>query len=597
MSVNNDREVVSATSRQNVHLGFHLQKWHATLVKKAPAICALLLGLLAFAAWDGGHVLSPVHIGWVMSGLDTPTHYLGWEYFRHAPWWQWPIGANLAYGSDAPGTIVLADVVPLLAFALRPFSAWLPADFQYLGFWIYCCFTLQAWFGYRLMGRLTVDPWVRLLGCGFFLASSIFLMRVYLHPALAGQWILLAALYLSLDERWRPRSWGSLLVVASLVHAYLLVMAGAIWFICMAGRALYRMERAARIARHVALVLVTVVLVMWATGYFIPTSMQPAPNVSHTNLLTPIWTGACGLAGWSSMLPCLSLTPEVTSKTGEGFGYFGLGYLLLVPLALGLVLLRRRVEPYPSQNRLWKPPLLASLALLVFAIGNAVYVGNFLLLSFSLPPSVERLWAMFRGAPRMEWPLWYLLLLLCLGVVISRMGARRARIVLTLALVIQCIDLSGMAINVHREITERSQYRSKLVSPGWAQLAGHYKHAAYLSAAGFSPALLGWVPHYKDLAHYAVIHGMSINTAYLARLDLPRLAAARARREALLVQGKAEAGTFYVVEDAALWSKILCAPDHGQWHGQIDGLPVLLPESSAVTGLPPAQPCALSSSG
>lgn len=219
-----------------------------------------------------------------------------------------------------------------------------------------------------------------------------------------------------------------------------------------------------------------------------------------------------------------------------------------------------------------------------------------LLLSFKVAAPIEHVWAMFRAAPRMEWPMWYLLLLLCLGVAVSRMKVRHARTVLTLALVIQCVDLSGMAIHVHRKIAERSRHRSALVAPVWNRLAGNYKHVAYLSTAGYSPELIGWIPHYKDLAHFAVLHGMSINVAYLARLDLPRLAAVRARREALLVDGRAEPGTFYVVEDATLWSKILCAPDHGQWHGQIDDLPVLLPESSGIQGLSPPQPC-VSSTG
>ncbi|WP_426700245.1 DUF6311 domain-containing protein [Rhodanobacter sp. Col0626] len=562
-----------------------------SLRNNAPAIGALLLGLLAFVAWDGGHVLSPVHVGWVMSGWDTPTHYLGWEYFRHAPWWQWPVGANPSYGSDAPGTIVLADVVPLLAFALKPFSAWLPADFQYLGFWIFCCFMLQAWFGYRLSGRLTFDPWIRLLGCGFFLASSIFLMRVYLHPALAGQWIVLAALYLSLDQRWRPWSWGVLLVAASLVHAYLLVMAGAIWSVAIAGRALRRTERLPRLACSMVLTLVAVVLVMWAAGYFVPSSIESAPNVGHANLLTPVWTGSCGSEQWSSMLPCLPLTSEVALKSGEGFGYFGLGYLLLVLLALILLAQRRRAEPVFTANWLWKPPLLASLALLAFAFGNEIRAGNHLLLSFRLPGPIERLWEMFRAAPRMEWPMWYLLLLLSLGVVVSRLGVRCSRAALTFALIVQCVDLSGMANHVHRDIAERSHYRSVLKAPAWKSMAGNYKHVVYLSTAGFSPYLVGWIPHYKNLAHYAVLHGMSINTAYLARLNLSRLAAARTRREALLAEGKSEADTFYVVEDAALWSKVLCAHDYGQWHGNIDGLSVLLPESSGIVDLPRPESC------
>lgn len=563
------------------------------LRRRAAPVGVCLLGLLAFAIWGGGHALSPVHIGWIMSGFDTPAHYLGWEYFRHAPWGQWPLGANPAYGADAPGTIVLSDVIPLLAYAFKAIGPWLPADFQYVGFWLLGCFVLQAWFGYQLMGRLAVDPWLRLLGCGFFLASSIMLMRVYLHPALAGQWIVLAALYLALDARFRPRAWGVLLIVAALVHAYLLVMAGAIWFVAMLGRALCRLEPTTVLMRHLVMVLVSVVLVMWVTGYFVPSSVTAVQNTSHTNLLAPIWTGICGLGEWSAVLPCLQLTPDAAAKTGDGFGYFGLGFLLLVPLAIGLRVLKRPIAPYPTPARLWLAPLVACLILLLFAIGNVVYVGNYLLLSFGLPPSIERVWTVFRGAARMEWPMWYLLLLLCLGVVISRLGTRTARAALALLLLVQCADLSTTAISTRRDLARRSHFHVTLVAPVWSSLALKHKHLVYLPTAGVSPYLITWIPHYRELAHYAATRGLSINIAYLARLDLPALAAARKRREALLIRGEAEPDTFYVIEDGALWAKVLCATDHGQWHGHIDGLPVLVPAPGRTTDLPVAETCSV----
>lgn len=562
-----------------------------SLRRRAPAVAACLLGLFAFVIWGGGHAFSPVHVGWLMSGMDTPAHYLGWEYFRHTPWWQWPLGANPSYGTDAPGTMVLSDMIPMLAFAFKALSPWLPVDFQYVGFWLLGCFVLQAWFGYKLMGRLTVDPWLRLIGCGFFLASTIMLMRVYLHPALAGQWIVLAALYLALDPGFRPRAWALLLLLASLVHAYLLVMAGAIWFVVMLGRAWHRMEPPRVLGRHVLVVLAMVVLVMWIAGYFVPSAVVVVQNSSHTNLLMPVLTGNCGWGEWSALLPCIHLTPVAAANTGDGFGYFGLGYLLLVPLALGLRLSRRRAEPYPAPVVLWRAPLLACLMLLVFAIGNVVYFGSYLLLSFHLPAFIERVRTVFRGAARMEWPMWYLLLLLCLGVVISRLDKRAARVVLTLALLVQYADLSTMARDVHRDMTKRSHYHPILVAPVWSQLALDHTHLAYISTPGVSPYLITWIPHYREVAHYSATHGLSINVAYLARLDLPVLAAARAHREALLVQGEAEPGMFYVIEDAALWSKVLCAPDHGQWHGNIDGLRVLVPAPGRVADLPVSQSC------
>jgi hypothetical protein len=561
------------------------------LRKLSPGLIACLLGVLAFAIWNGGHTFSPTHIGWIMSGLDTPAHYLGWEFFRNAPWLQWPAGFNPEYGMDAPGTIVMTDSIPIMAFLFKLLNHALPADFQYFGIWLLCCFLLQAWFGYRLMGRLTPDPLLRLLGVGFFLASPIFLMRVYLHPALAGQWILLAAMYLSLDARFRSRAWSILLVTAALVHAYLLAMAGAIWLASMFGRACHRSERVLLIARHVCLVLAMVVLTMWIVGYFVASAVMPTQNVSHTNLLTFALTGACGLAEWSKFLPCINLKPDVAMKTGDGFGYFGLGFLLLLPVGLVLRPLRLKVADCVVPSRVWWPLVLACLLLLLYAIGNCVYLGNYLLLSFDLPEPVERVWTVFRGAARMEWPAWYLMLLITLGVVISRLHRTAARAVLAIALVVQCLDLSSMAIGIHEGMAKRSHFQNALTASAWSELASYHSHVAYLPAPGVSPYLVAWIPSYRQLAHYAALHDLTINVAYLARLDLETLAATRARREALLAKGQSEPSTFYVVEDAALWPQILCAPNNGQWHGRIDGLPVVVPDPKDAANLPPAEPC------
>lgn len=562
-----------------------------------PGALACLLGVLAFLAWNGGHTFSPKHIGWVMTGFDTPAHYLGWEFFRHASWWQWPLGANPAYGSDAPGTIVLTDGIPIAAFFFKLFNPLLPPDFQYFGIWILVCFVLQAWFGFKLMGRMTADPISRLLGCALFLMAPIFLMRLYLHPALAGQWVLLAALYLGLDRRLRRRAWLALLVVAALVHAYLLVMAGALWAASMLGKAVHGKCSWMAVIRHVLLVLSAVVLVMWAVGYFVPSAVMPVQQISHTNLLTFLITGTCGLAEWSRWLPCMALKPGIAMRTGDGFGYFGLGFLLLVPVAVALRLWRPRVtagEPGPVR---WQPLVAAALVLLVYAVGNEVFVGDVELFSFALPPFAERVWTVFRGAARMEWPLWYVILALAMGAVVSRLRRMPARLVLAAALAVQCVDLSGAALALRTGMAARSHFREALGDPAWPQLAAHHLHAVYLPAASVSPYLIAWIPEYRQLAHYAALHGLTINAAYLARLDTAKLAARRAARVAMLEQGVAEPSSFYVVGDAAVWGRILCAPDHGQWHGRIDGLRVLVPDPSTVTRLPSAEMCGVAASG
>ena len=78
-------------------------------------------------------------------------------------------------------SIVFSDSIPLLALALKPFSAWLPASFQYFGAWIAACFVLQAWFGWKLLRLFVSDRWLALLGVAFFAISPVFAARLWGH--------------------------------------------------------------------------------------------------------------------------------------------------------------------------------------------------------------------------------------------------------------------------------------------------------------------------------------------------------------------------------------------------------------------------------
>jgi len=69
------------------------------------------------------------------------------------------------------------------------------------------------------------------------------------------------------------------------------------------------------------------------------------------------------------------------------------------------------------------------------------------------------------------------------------------------------------------------------------------------------------------------------------------MAAARAVRIALLSRGRAEPGTFYVIEDDSLWKQLLCVPDSTFWFGRVDGLKVIVPTSVPGLGKLPRDTC------
>src|SRR5687768_5815794 len=91
------------------------------LLENAPP---LLLGAVASALIVGVAGIDPTNIGWCTGG-DAATHYLGWSFFRNAPW-GFPLGDNRSYGLELGSSIFYSDSIPLLAFMFKPFSRWLP---------------------------------------------------------------------------------------------------------------------------------------------------------------------------------------------------------------------------------------------------------------------------------------------------------------------------------------------------------------------------------------------------------------------------------------------------------------------------------------
>ncbi|NCZ93351.1 MAG: hypothetical protein EBZ00_05165, partial [Actinobacteria bacterium] len=167
-------------------------------------VYALLVGTVVFVYATGGAIINPTNRDWLMLG-DSAQHYLGWAFFRSTPLLQWPVGANPKLGLDFASSIVFTDSIPLAAFLFKPLNVVLPETFQYLGAWIWLCFVLQAYFGFRLLQRRISDRSLCALGTVLIVLVPVVSYRLvhqgYGHIALVSHFLILAALGLYFDER------------------------------------------------------------------------------------------------------------------------------------------------------------------------------------------------------------------------------------------------------------------------------------------------------------------------------------------------------------------------------------------------------------
>jgi hypothetical protein len=519
-----------------------------------------LTGAVAFLALTGGAILDPTRVDWLLAHPDTATTYLGWAFFRQSPLLQWPYGANPAYGLEIGSSVVYSDSVPLLALALKPFSPLLPAAFQYLGAWLLACFVLQAVFAYRLLRGFSENQILCWIGAAFFLAAPAWLFRLFGHFALFGQWVVLAALCLYFTPRFHPWRWIALLCAAVLIHFYLLVMAGAVWLADAWRR---------RTARFLFPGLVLIPFVMWAAGYFTigaAGSALPGFGTYRMNLTAPL--DGNGLFS--------RVVPDIPGAGGdfEGFNYFGIGLLLLAPLALW---------KRGAFDRKLIPLLTAGLVLTVLALSNRVALGPIELFSYDVPSLLRPYTDLLRGSGRLFWPMYYLALLAILVAVWRGFPSRVAMVVCAVALGLQVVDSSIAFDRIHQQVA--AAWRSPLQHPVWQEVAPRYKRVIYVLPPPQSTAYSTFLPW----AAFAVQNDMAVNFGYFARVDAERAIEASHALEAAVRANRLDPASLYVFWNDPLWRVASAQRGPEDLVGEIDGYRVIAPGLQGGSGGSPAR--------
>ena len=142
----------------------------------------------------GLQILIPGNNSWLMTVRhDWGTHYLAWAFYKSEPW-SFPLGKIVGYNYPVGTNIGYTDSIPFLAIFFKLFAPLLSSDFQYFGIWLFICHLLAAYFTVLLCRLFNVN-WVATLAASIFIAASPVLLYRGMHPALCGQWMLIAAIY------------------------------------------------------------------------------------------------------------------------------------------------------------------------------------------------------------------------------------------------------------------------------------------------------------------------------------------------------------------------------------------------------------------
>ncbi len=545
---------------------------------------AALAGLLGMAVvWYvfGGHILPPSHTGWMLTGTigpDPVQYWLGFTFFKRSPW-IWPPGLNPAYGLELGSSIFYADAIPLLAFAFKALHPLVEVP-QYWGLWLFACGALQGALAWKLLGLATDDPLARLAGSVLFVMQPTLLNRMGGHFALSAHFLLLAGLWLCLMPGGagprRALSWAGLVLLASLIHSYILPMVLGLWAADWLARAVGAGRRPAPLAAKALAVPLSGAAGLWAAGFFALRTGHGGQGARYGEMQLDL-LGPFDPSFWGAFLPDLPNPDHLE----VGSSYAGLGVLLLLVFA-GFAWLRR---PLRGLSAHW-PLVLSLLAMLAVAITHRPSVGGWQATLFELPPALAEPAAALRASERFLWPLAYALLLAAVAALAHGVGGRRAGLVLAALVAVQFADLQPGFARLDRFFPAGPAVAPlRLSDPFWAEAARHYRRVRVVPNGNQAP-------NWEEVAVYAATMGLETDGAYLARIDPARVSTLNAEMAARLAEGRHEPATLYALGDEAALVRARRGMDPSRdFLMQFDRVTVLAPDWWRLTGrTPPPTP-------
>jgi hypothetical protein len=255
----------------------------------------------------------------------------------------------------------------------------------------------------------------------------------------------------------------------------------------------------------------SVVIAWFAIGYL------------HTNMMGYEGRGGYGIysanlnafvnsMGQTSLLQSL---PKIGNGQYEGFGYLGLGMLLLCWIA---VLVRFREFPVtdmPSDRVAGRnvPIVVIAIAFSIFSFSNSITWNSQVIFHYEINRFFMTPLETFRSSGRFLWPAYYLTMFLTFSYLVSRkqhVGISISTVLLT-AMIVQLIDVSGM---VNPAQFSKSVYKPPLQIQALGDMMSQAKKVLFYPPLKYN---YNESHDYRHFAYYAAERKVPINVCYIAR--------------------------------------------------------------------------------
>lgn len=537
-----------------------------------------ILGAAVFLGVYGIETINPLNDSWLYVGGDLTQHHIGWLFYRKSEW-QFPIGLidGLVYPNKV--SCMYIDCIPLLAIPFKILSPVLPETFQYVGIWGFMSFFLQGGFSVLIIKKFSNSMPFCLIASAFFCFSPIMFQRYLGHDALAGHWVILAAIlfWVYKDKlntlAKKVLAWGGLACIAVLVHMYYLPMV----FGLMVGWLIADLLETKKIVPQLITGASSVVLalgVMYVLGAFYGNLDTNAYGFGVYSMNMNSYVNSMGLTRYLNELPVMD------GQKFEGYAYLGLGVIIILFYAITLFVtrafdnknygVRYYKEMFKRHSKRIVPLIVVLFIITLVALSNKITLNQHVLLDIKLPDFVMSILGTFRASSRFSWVLYYFIFIF--GIWAVKRGSSKqgsATVILAICLAVQLVDLSPWIKYTSEGNPVGTVVEEKLESQEWGELASKSEHIVF---APVGANYLSKIDMYYSFAMYAIKYDLTINVFYLGRSNFQGFVDYADEQLELLNDGKSDGKTIYVLQDDYVPEN----PDLKDKIEEIDGYKVIL---------------------
>jgi hypothetical protein len=516
---------------------------------EVPLVMALAVAL-ALAVY-GLRIANPHDISWMHD--DTVTGQFGWEMYRGDPDNYFPVATN-RYSWPLAMPLAMFDTMPAMALVVKLLVPASQTPFQYVGPLFLIGIALQALFGWLSLREATREKsgaYYRaalVIGALFIATTPALLVRFQIaHMVLTQQWLLLAALWLFVRSvRVGPArtfcDFTLLIFAAATFNTYLMVM--ALMFYC--GFLLkLAMDRALswKLAALAPLPFVAGVAAMLVWGFIDFSGGKLLSGEGYQVFSANLYTLFDPKSEWFGP----ALLPDMPAATGgqyEGFGYLGLGGLLLV--LGGVIFTRMRRD---GGEGLFSPLALVIIGAFVLALSTRLTFGPYSVF-LPVPDVLVSVLEIFRSSGRFIWVVIYALLFVAIAGLIRGLPERRAAALLGVAALIQVADLTVPLMALH-DRAARTQKPYRFEDAAYASLGRAHDRLLVLRPWQCQKWETGkWeypLNHFQKFSWLAIENGLPINSFYAGRTQQAQMTFHCSTLPAQVLQKPADPRTAYLI--------------------------------------------------